>query len=565
MTVAVYCRVSTNKNDQLNSLENQRTYFEHAAEEKGYTIYEIYADQGITGTKLRRPEFERMLKDAGLDIITVSASDRDKRKKTQHTYYIASDRTPKFNLILVKNTSRFARNILSMEIISRLKEKSVGIYFMEQNINTLEESQMTILQILQALDESESRDKSIKVRTGIREGARKGTVKTNGRIYGYTYHKDGNRLEINPEEAEVIRTIFELYAKGQGIRRIGEYLTSQGIKTRQGKVFCKSTIQRILANEKYAGLNNPLKYDTGKVFEKYSYPHVKTDYEIKPHERIPEIIAPELFNKCRKILEGKVNHQIQKGIYKGVSKYHGLIYCGNCGEVYHSNNDRGRAFYVCRNKKQHGTAKCNNPNVTERIIDAYIDTLAKGKLKATIQAQAELTTKAALYIIHKKFQEIDEDKTAEAQRLQREIEESGKRLEGYYRLIVSGGASDIIQKLTAEEEASRKEKQERLAIAARGNKEIEREIVEVWKLYEKAAQILLHAKDTYTPKEVLKKVRKIIVHRQDEGFSLEAIIETTEESRILIRKYHMETNHRELTQEEQQETFTKLEKLLTFE
>ena len=125
MTVAVYCRVSTNKDDQLNSLENQRTYFEHVAEEKGYTIYEIYADQGITGTKLRRPEFERMLKDAGLDIITVSASDRDKRKKSQHTYYIASDRTPKFNLILVKNTSRFARNILSMEIINRLNEKKL--------------------------------------------------------------------------------------------------------------------------------------------------------------------------------------------------------------------------------------------------------------------------------------------------------------------------------------------------------------------------------------------------------------------------------------------------------
>ena len=109
--VAAYCRVSTDSTDQANSFENQN-----------YKLYQVYADKGITGTKLQRPEFNHMLEDAGLDIIYVDNLANDSRKQYHKYTTVLSSRQPKFNLILVKNTSRFARNVSVSDILNELKQ-----------------------------------------------------------------------------------------------------------------------------------------------------------------------------------------------------------------------------------------------------------------------------------------------------------------------------------------------------------------------------------------------------------------------------------------------------------
>ena len=144
---------------------------EKIASTHGYKFVGIYADEGFTGTKLNnRPEFNKMLIDAGIDIIEFSSDKLDKRNKKKHTVYELSDREPKFNEIWIKNTSRFARNTLSYQIIDLLRQKNVHIRFMEQKLFTGEIGSEILLKLFQMFDEQDSRDKSVKVTSGIIEG-----------------------------------------------------------------------------------------------------------------------------------------------------------------------------------------------------------------------------------------------------------------------------------------------------------------------------------------------------------------------------------------------------------
>jgi hypothetical protein len=150
-----------------------------------------------------------------------------------------------------------------------------------------------------------------------------------------------------------------------------EYIIT--VKECKAYEYQSSSIRRIITNEKYCGLDNSLKYDTGEVFNKNSYPKVKDEYTVQPTDKIPAIISRDLFYKCKDIMHSKTNYKNQCGIYNGSSKYKNLIYCGVCGSVYHSNRDKGRIFYNCSNKKLHGTAACNSVNVSEKQIDTYIN------------------------------------------------------------------------------------------------------------------------------------------------------------------------------------------------
>ena len=387
MKVVAYCRVSTDNRDQLNSYENQLSYFNREITSKGHEQIEIYADRGISGTTFsNRPAFEQMLYDAGLDIKRVG-NQQDKRKKAQHTIYEVSDRTPKFEEIWLKNTSRFARNTLSYEIIQNLRTKKVYVYFIEQNLNTRDTTKDFHLQLYQLFDAQESRDRSSKTIWGMKETSRNGGIFVSGNIYGYKYIKETNSLKAIPEEAEVIRVIFNLYEQGLGVRRLINALNEQGITTRKGKPFTKSSLNKILTNEKYAGLNNPFRYDTAKVSDT-SYTHrMNQDYEVKPSDRIEAIITPEQFYKCKKTQTERINYQKRVGKYSGTTKFAGLITCGICGAKYHANINGDRRFYWCSSKAKYGSGACTNKNVSGKKLDALIDHLISGAYKEMLDGQ----------------------------------------------------------------------------------------------------------------------------------------------------------------------------------
>jgi site-specific DNA recombinase len=540
MIIAAYCRVSTNSLDQANSLENQKSYFSNEITKQGHTLFKIYADQGLTGTQLdNRPEFENMLYDAGIDVNKIKTNRHDNRKKATHTVYTCADREPRFNEIWIKNTSRFARNTLSYDILAKLRQKNVNVFFVEQNLNLKDVQQDFLLKLFQVFDEHESKDRSLKVLTGIKESARKGKIFTNGRLYGYRYIKDERRLEIREDEAKTIHKIFELYAGGLGVRQIINWLNEHGLKTREGKQFCKTAIMRILDNEKYAGLNNALKYDTGAVMNKNSYAKVKSDYEVRECAAIPAIISKELFYECRALKETKVNYNQQLGIYKGISKYHGMIFCGKCGAVYTSNRDKGRQFYNCSTKKSKGIEYCDNKNVNGEYIDQFVDTLSHGGLAKTIEAEKERALKAAMDTIKYKLDMMNEERTQEVKLLDREIESKKKELAHYYMMDAQRkGEPDllgVLGELIRKTESELKDLTKRRTEAGKENEEIAAEIKGIWETYLEIIETPV--KDQYSAEETIEMVDKFIVTSTEKGTKIEAVINEAERLESMISKY----------------------------
>lgn len=533
--VACYCRVSTDSKDQANSFENQQTYFLNVLEHsKDCKLINIYADQGLTGTKLsNRPEFNKMLKDAGIDIIEQFTS-KDRRLKKKHILYEITERPPLFNEIWIKNTSRFARNTLSFEIINLLRNKGVHIKFIEQNINTKDISSDFLLKLFQLFDEQESRDKSSKVSFGIREGARKGTINANSRLYGYNYIRAENRLEIIPSEASVIKTIYKLYSQGQGIRRIINYLNDNTIMTREKKPFCKSTIKRILTNEKYAGINARLKYDTGKVFNKYSYPQVKPkdQWIIQESDKIPSIISKELFYSVQTMLQSKVNHKNQVGIYKGITDYAGIILCGKCGNPYISNMDRGRRFYNCKTKKLKGTGACNNKNISENKLNTYItsENYRRALYKYKVMYKSVLED-----MVLQLQQRINTDSNLQAQQLGQELNkykaQQSKLLNSYLESIID---ESIFKQAAAELKDKITETEYKIKELTKPNNEIMNDIAYIQNTINDIDS--LEIKEQYTRDEIIAGIEKIIINDD----KVKVYYKVAANIRQLVKKHDLE-------------------------
>ena len=544
LKVACYCRVSTDSKDQANSFENQQTYFKNVlTHSKECRLINIYADQGLTGTKLNnRPEFNKMLNDAGIDIIEKFIG-KDKRLKKKHVLYEITERPPLFNEIWIKNTSRFARNTLSFEIISLLRNKGVHIKFIEQNINTKDISSDFLLKLFQLFDEQESRDKSSKVSFGIKEGARKGVINANSRLYGYNYIQAENRLEIIPAEAAIIKKIYELYASGEGIRRIINYLNNNNIKTRQGKSFCKNSIKRILTNEKYMGVNVRLKYDTGQVFNKKSYATVKPKNEwiIQDSDKIPPIISKELFEECHVLLVSKINYSNQVGIYKGITDYAGLIICGKCGNPYTSNMDRGRRFYNCKTKKMKGTGSCNNKNISESKLDTYINNTAYRRALYKFKVMYKSVLEG---MVERLQNQINEDSNLQAAQLKQDLNkykaQQGKLLNSYLENIIDEGifkqaAADLKNKIT--------ETEHKIKELTKPNNEILQDI----KYIENTLSDIdnLEIKDQYSREEIIAGISKIIITDD----KVKIYYKVAANIRQLIKKHNLESYYEQILAE----------------
>jgi site-specific DNA recombinase len=212
------------------------------------------------------------------------------------------------------------RNILSIDIIRELKNKKVYIEFLDNSsLNTETADEMNLIFALGSA-QSESREKSRRVRWGLKESAMKGVIFTNGKIYGYRYHSHNNSLEIVEDEAVVVRTVFELYNSGFGVRRIINVLNERGYKTREGKAFLPSMIKRMVQQEKYCGDSVRNKYDSGEVFNKHTYAKIKPKEEWIVHKDfVPAIIPRETFKKAQAIRDSKESSTGQRGVYKGIS------------------------------------------------------------------------------------------------------------------------------------------------------------------------------------------------------------------------------------------------------
>lgn len=228
LRVAAYCRVSTKHEEQLISLENQITYYTHFIKQiQNWQLVAVYYDS-VSGVRdNKRHGYKNMLEDCAKG---------------------------KIDLILVKSLSRFGRDALeAMRQIRKSKGMNIRIYFETGGINTMETDQ-SVIDLFAAFTQEKSHDLSENIKFGIRQRMKSGkTILNHSQFLGYTKGPDGI-LQIVPEEAEIVRKIFELYLQGNGVRKIKRYLEDHEIKTVTGKSeWSTSTIDRMLSNEKYIG------------------------------------------------------------------------------------------------------------------------------------------------------------------------------------------------------------------------------------------------------------------------------------------------------------------------
>jgi site-specific DNA recombinase len=227
LRVAAYARVSTDSEDQLNSLESQVKYYNEKINKNNEWLFvEVYADESISGTQdYKHSNFMRMIQDS---------------------------LNGKIDLILTKSISRFARNTLdTLKYVRMLKEKNVAILFEEENINTLEMAGELLLTILSSVAQQESETISSHVKLGLKMKQQRGELIGYNGCLGYTYNKESKSISVNEEEAEIVKYIFSRYAQGVGSSIIAKELTNMKYQTPKGK----SKIKRVENNKNEVTIN----------------------------------------------------------------------------------------------------------------------------------------------------------------------------------------------------------------------------------------------------------------------------------------------------------------------
>lgn len=373
MNVAAYCRVSTDKSDQLNSLEAQKKFFTEYTEKNGHNLVRLYADEGISGTKIKnRKEFLRLMRDAQQGL---------------------------FDMVVVKDISRFARNTVDLlQSIRTLKALGIETTFLTANMTVLGQSEF-VLTIFGALAQEESANTSKRVKFGKKMNAEKGRVPNF--VYGYDKtNGDYFNLEINQEEAKIVCQIYDWYIReGYGASKIANMLNEKGLKTKRNCNWSQNAICRILTNELYTGkiINGKQEvtdFLTSKRENKDESEWMVTD---RPDLRI---IEPEQFDKAQEILHGrhttfKVKHERQSNKYL----FSTLIKCKECGWSFRRTVRTYKNTYVrwvCSGHNGKGADSCPNAVTVEeeeliQALEEYFADLLKAKKNVINHVVKEFT------------------------------------------------------------------------------------------------------------------------------------------------------------------------------
>ena len=372
LRVAAYCRVSTDMEEQASSYASQiRSYTELISQHESWELVDIYADEAVSGTKTeKREDFNRLLADC---------------------------RKGKIDRVLVKSISRFARN--TKDCLSALRELmrlGVTVQFEKENIDTGTLTTELMVSVSGSLAQQESMSISQNIRMGYRRRMERGEFIASSPPYGYR-NAGGGRLEIVPEEAEVIRWVFESYLNGQGIIAIAEEMNRRGVPKKHGEAaWIPYAVACWLRNEKYTGNTLCQKtFTTG-----FPYISVKNRGEVDQfyiENSHPAIISQEIFDKVQALRKKKKAPASAPSKFPLTRK----MICGKCGATFYRTVDRhGANNWVCSGHKdgnRNGKGACPNLSVRERYIyTAFIRMYNKLRLHEGIILRPALDQMEAL-------------------------------------------------------------------------------------------------------------------------------------------------------------------------
>lgn len=357
LRVAAYCRVSTSNLEQLSSYEAQKEHYSRLiASNPEWELVDIYADEGISGTgKDKRNDFIRLIRDCEM---------------------------LKIDLVITKSISRFARNTTDcIETVRKLKSLGIAIQFEKENINTMSAESELVLTILSSIAAEESKSISQNLKWSHQKRAKEGNpMRMSVKMIGFEYN-DKKELTIVPEEAEIIRFIFESYTNGKSHGMIAKELMGKGIKTAKGgERWTISAVKNIITNEKYVGdflVGKHYTTEDGTFRRKRNYGEAPK-YYIRNHH--PGIIPRELFDKAQYIL---AQRRKQYGVDENdIHKYNNRYvfsnkgFCGECGcrltrKIIGANNYKKHISWYCAHYKEDIDCKTTGI-VEEKVHMAFI-------------------------------------------------------------------------------------------------------------------------------------------------------------------------------------------------
>jgi DNA invertase Pin-like site-specific DNA recombinase len=366
LRVCAYCRVSTDKTDQWNSLESQKKFFETEFERNpDWVPCGVYADEGISGTTLeKRDAFNEMIRRA---------------------------KEGEIDLIVTKEVSRFSRNLVdTITIVNDLAKRGVYVYFLSDRINTAVPEERDRLDQLALYAQQESKRTSTRVRWGQSRCMERGVVFGRKEMYGYNIRREGKgkqTFEIIEEEAETVRKIFGWYAEGDGTHVIAKRLEQMGVKSKYKNGWSNTVILRILRQEKYVGdLVQGKTYTPDPMSHKKQYNRGESDsYYIKDHHPEAAIIDRGLWDRVQALLEQNSPSDEVKAKHNNRYWLSGKVFCGICDSRYVSftkqltntqykawicfaNHERGKRKTVTNDLGESVTVGCDAKRVNEKVL-----------------------------------------------------------------------------------------------------------------------------------------------------------------------------------------------------
>lgn len=359
LRVTFYARVSTDQDEQINSLENQVQYYTELIQSKpNWKFVPGYVDEGISGgSTKKRDNFNRMIRDAKAGM---------------------------FDFIITKEISRFSRSTLdSIKYTQELLDYNVGVFFQNDNINTLDTDSEFRLVIMAGVAQDEIRKLSERLKFGFRQAIKNGHVLGNDKLYGYD--KKDCVLTVNEEEAEIIRIIFDLYGNQRlGTRTISKRLMELGYTSREGNAFNTLTIRHILENPKYKGWYCGNKSQSMDYRTKRNILLDESEWVTYPDPSIPAIVSEELWNRANALY--KRRREEMKSHSSGVSfhnryPYSAKIYCEEHGTTFHRQviqTKKGQQeVWQCKVYRSHGRAACSAPQIRSSDLDVILSDIFK--------------------------------------------------------------------------------------------------------------------------------------------------------------------------------------------
>ena len=361
MNIAAYCRVSTDKEDQLNSLETQKQFFSEYTQRTGDTLVRLYADEGISGTKIKnRKEFLCMMKDAESGL---------------------------FDMLVVKDISRFARNTVDLlQNVRKLKALGIETQFLTANMTSMGNSEF-VLTIFGAIAQEESANTSKRVKFGKKMNAEKGRVPNI--VFGYDKTPgDYFNLTINEQEAEVYRQIFKWYTEDDyGALKIAKMVNEAGVKTKRNCQWQQTGICNILTNELYIGKIINGKEEVADFLTGRRATKDESDWIVVDNPAL-RIVDPAVFEKAQQIMESRRQaFKVDKERHSNKYLFSTLIKCKECGWSFRRTVRTYKNTYVrwvCSGHNGKGADSCPNTVTVDEdelidVLQAYFTNIIKSK------------------------------------------------------------------------------------------------------------------------------------------------------------------------------------------